>query len=707
MLVDMKKLVLIAHGSKRNKILRALHRSKLVEISETKEIENTNNFDAQEKIENLETNIQRIDNSIEFLNAEKKKGKDLVKDSKKAEELNFSYEPIKTVPFQSIARISYDDYLGIGKKDESLMKSIDSLEKIQTSYNELNSEKLKINNFIENIEIFKNVDRKFSDFVDTKFTSVTLGYFPSQYKMQVVKNLSKIEMVSFEMFEGAKFVPISIVCLNDKQESINTLLQQFEYVKVNFDFDQRPKQIIYHKKKRLEEIENTKIDLLKKSLSYEKHLVDLKQYYDFVLVEIAKSRASQSTKCTNSVFVLEGWFPAKEQKRMSKILQTSCKEIIFEFRDPDEKEEVPTLIRSGKLIDPYQDVTNMYSVPNYRNDFDPNPLMSFFYFFIFGMMLQDAGYGLVLAIGGLVMLKLTKPVPGKGRLLLLITLGGLSTIFWGVIFGGYFGFAEIGFLNKIVAFKPLDEPLAMLGLSFAVGIVHVLAGMLCNAYNLIRKGRGWEAFFNVFSWLIAFVGIALVAVNMFFVKADAMKIVGFVVIGIGLLILVLGGAYGKKGAKKKIFGAVGGVAKIYDGVNYMSDILSYSRIFGLGLSGGVVAMVINRICLVIIGMMASAGNATSLVNAFQISSKPGLVVLGAIICVPIFAFGHLFNLFISTLGAYVHNARLQYIEFYGKFYEGAGHQFKPLGSDTKYTYIDTSSKTEIKNKKQKTAKAVV
>ena len=222
---------------------------------------------------------------------------------------------------------------------------------------------------------------------------------------------------------------------------------------------------------------------------------------------------------------------------------------------------------------------------------------------------------------------------------------------------------EGSFLDKLTWFNPLEEPMMMLGLSMVMGFVHIMFALGLKAARLIKEKDFQGALGEVFSWYLIFGGLIVYVLSSMVFKINVLGTVGLAILILGLAVLLIFGGHGKKGVKR----VIGGVGKLYDTVNFMSDILSYSRLFGLGLATGVIGMVINKIVEVIIGLIPVAG-----------------YVLGA----AFFVLGHVMNIAINTLGTYVHNCRLQYIEFFGKFYDGGGKLFTPIGSETKYTYIE-------------------
>ena len=327
------------------------------------------------------------------------------------------------------------------------------------------------------------------------------------------------------------------------------------------------------------------------------------------------------------------------------------------IKDPDNPEEVPVLLKNNRLVDPMHMVTEMYQLPTY-DGIDPNPLIFPFFVFFYGMMFADIGYGLIMTIVSLVILKKYRP---KGTLGYMFAMGvqiGIMTTICGVLTGTFFGDAitviSESFLGRTgialwSLINPLEDPMTILIIAIVLGAVHMLFGQCVHMYMGARDGKlsGFlDAALDVVPWWTLFAGIAMLVLNG-----------STVLLIVGVIFLIATQGRHKKGFFGKLFG---GITSLYDITSWLGDILSYARLMALMLATTVIASVVN-----ILGALPGS------IFAF----------------IPIFLFGHLFNLGINVIGTYVHAARLQYLEFFGKFYKGGGSPFQPLRYDTKYVDI--------------------
>ena len=373
----------------------------------------------------------------------------------------------------------------------------------------------------------------------------------------------------------------------------------------------------------------------------------LKLWYDRLTLEIDAAEAGEKLLLTEQAFALTGWVDEPHVPALEALLEGYC--CAWELTDPQEGDTVPVRLQNNSLTRPLNMVTEMYSLPDYRN-VDPNPLIAPFFCVFFGMMFNDLGYGLVFIALSLLVQKKYRLQRGMKNMMQLMLECGVTTAFFGLLTGSFFGdavtqiaalFGKTAELPALI--RPMDNPLQILIISLVLGVFQILFGMAVKAYILIRDGHPWDALMDVGSWWLLFAGIAVGALGGTWFVALA-----------GVLALVLTQGRAKPTFLGKL---VGGIASLYDITSYFSDVLSYSRIMALMLAGGIVANIVN-----ILGGLKG--------NIFMF--------------IPIFIIGHVFNIGINVIGTYVHSARLQYLEFFGKFYADGGKAFRPLEVKTKY-----------------------
>ena len=363
--------------------------------------------------------------------------------------------------------------------------------------------------------------------------------------------------------------------------------------------------------------------------------------------EEAKSRLIE----TDKVFLLEGWLPADCCTALEKALEPfTC---AVETREPaeDEYPQVPVQLRNNKLTRPLNMVTEMYSLPAYGT-LDPNPLMAPFFILFYGIMMADMGYGLLMMIASVIIGKKYRPKGTSGELFSLLGLCGLSTFIVGAMTGGFFG----DFLTQLAAivspgtvfalpklFDPLDDLTMILIGSMALGLVQIITGMAISLIEKCKRKKFLDAFFEEITWWIVFLGIALAVLK----KGTAVLYLGCALVLLGPI--VQGKGWGKLAG---IFGS------IYNHVTgYFGDILSYTRLMALMLAGSVIAQVFN-----------------------MLAAMPGNVIAFLIISM----LGNAMNFGLNLLGCYVHDLRLQCLEFFNKFYVDGGKPFRPMTLDTEY-----------------------
>ncbi|MBE6571975.1 MAG: V-type ATP synthase subunit I [Ruminococcaceae bacterium] len=503
----------------------------------------------------------------------------------------------------------------------------------------------------------------------TRSTSIIKGTLPINASLADISAQinEEADAVLGEAGRDNSFVCVWAVCMAQDREKVTAVLLKHGFSKVSFEKYGRVCA------DELERLKTEKADLLKKIEQNTKELKSLAEKrselevsYDYLTYRLDQLKVKSSILCTECTGILQGWLPVYAIPRLEKKL--SEYECYYDLADPEEGEDVPVMLSNTPFASPFESIIAMYAYPKYGS-FDPTIIMGIFYAIIFGLIMQDVGYGLLLVIGCPLMMKIMKPKESTKKMLKAFMICGFFTIFFGMMFGGYFsdlplqiaqnwfGVKAESLPELALLFNPIENNMGFLILALGVGVLHLVTGLLIKAYMLIKEGDVFAAIFDVGSWLVLFAGIGLLL---------AVPSVGMWVAIAGAAMLVLTQGRGSKSIIGKFFK---GLYSLYDLINYLSDLLSYSRIFALGLSGAIIGQVMN-----ILGTLA--GNS----------------VVGIIAFILIFAIGHALNLALSLISAFVHTARLQYIEFFGKFYVDGGNPFKPSSVNTKYSEITEEAK---------------
>lgn len=377
----------------------------------------------------------------------------------------------------------------------------------------------------------------------------------------------------------------------------------------------------------------------------------LMAYYDWHENRRVRGEALANLARTEATIFLQGWTPVSALPELQDTLDRQTETAVLVGRDPEDGEDYPILLDNPGPVKPYEVITRLYSLPS-KGEPDPTPLLAPFFFIFFGICLSDVGYGALLSLLAFFLARKLK-LAGMGKqLVLLLFWGGISAFVFGWLMGGFFGnLIEL----RPLWFNPLDDPMRMLLYCFVLGLFQVYCGMAVRVYRNIKAGQIWDAVFDQGLWFVFLTGLALLAV-----PGARQPATWFVLAGGAGLVLTQGRS--QKGLLKKFFG---GLVSLYDVTGYLSDVLSYSRLLALGLATGVIATAINTAG----GLLAGS-------------------IAGAVAMVILLCGGHIFNLLISTLGSFVHTSRLQYIEFFGKFFDGGGKPFQPFREANQFVEIE-------------------
>lgn len=497
----------------------------------------------------------------------------------------------------------------------------------------------------------------------TAHTIFRLGVCPGQTDVGAIRVQMETEGLAAELYEisADKLQKYLLVIVHrGDEEKTQELLRPFGFSAVTFQgMTGTAAENIRSLERELEANKKTQDDAAAAIAASAENRDALRIYADRLRAEAAKEQCAESVLTDETVLYFQGWVPAEQEKAVGAFLtEKGC---AWEALDPTEEEipDVPVQLKNNWLTKPLNMVTEMYSLPRYDN-VDPNPLMAPFFILFYGIMMADMGYGILMILAGLIVTKKYHPKGTMGNLFGLMTLCGVSTFIMGALTGGFFG-DFIPQLAKIInpestlelpyLFTPLQDTMAILVGSLVLGFIQILTGMAISFVKKAKDGHIMDGVWDEGSWWVIFIGAALAILKIGNIGKWPVVLIA------GCVMLVIGSTRNAKG-----FGKLGAlIGAIYNGVTgYFSDIMSYSRLMALMLAGSIIASVFNQL-----------GAVTNNVAGFVIISL----------------IGNALNFALNLLGCYVHDLRLQCLEFFNRFYQDGGKPFLPLTFETNYVDI--------------------
>lgn len=655
MIVKMNKITLLGMEYQREELTKTLMELGVVEISDVdidEYGELIGNPDVNSELQRIETELSYIDSALDCLGR---------------------YAPVKASLFGGRREVNISEFNGIVKNRESVWNLVTDILKKEEYLVSLKSEENRLNNLYLSLLPWKELDVPL-DFAGTQKTVFQYGTIPSivDWNSVVAELTEKIPNSYVERINSDKDQHyVFFIVHRENEEECLSYLQSKGYSRATFSgLTGTVAENIERINGRISEIMSEREKTIEKIKNMAGHRSEMEVLYDWLLMEKSRLEATEKFIKTKKVFMIKGWVPERNAPDVKKLLESKFV-VYVEIEEPDENEEFPVLLENRGIAETGEPVMKMYSLPSSR-EIDPNAVMAPFFIMFFGLMFSDGGYGLILSLLSGIILWRFKLEDEMRKFMKLMFFCGLSTMFWGLMFGGWFGISSL--VRYAVWFDMVSEPERMLSWSLLFGIIHIYAGFAIKAANLIREKKYLDALYDVGFVYIFYTGAVLFllpyapAVNQDKV-APLVNIGRYMLVVGGVLLLLTQGR-----DRKNIFGKIaGGLSSLYNVVSFLSDVLSYSRLLALGLATAIIASIVNQLSVMF--------------------DMP--IVLKVIVAVVILVVGHAVNFGINALGAYVHSCRLQYLEFFGKFYTGGGEAFSPLKINTKYTKLKLNADYEM------------
>ncbi|MEK7813867.1 MAG: V-type ATP synthase subunit I [Candidatus Desantisbacteria bacterium] len=535
----------------------------------------------------------------------------------------------------------------------------------------LQLEMSKKQDLLDELSPWQNFDAALKDLQNTAMTTSQLVIAKKELLPQIQEEINKAAE-GFELriiSENRNTAYLFLLMLRDDASKVLAILNQHGCKSVRIEgIVDRPTKAMRQIQSELSLIDEEKIEIRKACFDLAKDDRDnALVLYDLTFEDIQKRQVEDKFAHTRCVFFINGWIRTRDEIIVRRELGKISPELEITTLPSEKDEQPPIALENNSYVSPFEFITTLYGRPNYR-EFDPTPFLAPFFVIFFGCCITDAGYGMILTVISLFLLKRFKPTGGGARLIRIILWSGISTIIIGALTGGWFGIDTAvlpQLFQKMIVINPIVNPLDMLKLALGLGIIQIFTGIIIKACANIRDRRFIDALLDQVLWIIMLVFLLPMGYSFILGGKVLPEIAAAASKGASITAIALILTQGR--ANKGVFGKLfGGIISLYNVVGYFGDVLSYARLLALGLATSAIAMTIN-------GVAKMATEIPYLGYALAL-----LILIG----------GHTFNIVINTLGGFVHSSRLQFLEYFSKFFEGGGQEFKPFEKRNRYIAIN-------------------
>jgi len=642
-IVKMNKFTLLAFESKKEKLLenlQAFSNAEFINLQDENILENNEILKDLTKdqidsnLAKWEEQLLKVKYAIKFLENYLPK-QSLIKSLRK-EKISLTMSEIEDKVLNSNWEVIYE-----------------KIKEKETQLTNLDNEKTRLKGSVETLIPYEGFNAPLSSLKELKQTLYFLGSIPNIYEDNLINDLNDcyIEIMSKDDKETYFFA----LTHKENESRVLDALRTFGFTPFKSEEEDTPLKLIHDSNERIAHIGAEKFILKEELAGYDEEIKVMQLAYEYYNNLIFRKTISTNFLKTENVSLIQGWIPVSTNGEFTKMAQKVLDEdyyLNFEEVKEEEIDDVPIQLENNDLNESFEAVTGMYSLPKY-NDIDPTPFVTPFYLTFFGMMVADAGYGLLMLIATLVSLKFFRFEEKTKKMVKFFMYLSFPTITFGLMYGSVFG--------DVIKFKGLIDTgkdfMTILILSLVFGVIQLFFGLGIKAVLLIKMGKPLDAFFDVGSWVITLLSIGGIAAGGMLNIPILKTICSFLAIVGALLIVFTQGR-----AANTIGGKIGqGLYELYGITSYLGDLVSYTRLMAIGLSGGSIAGAINMIIKMIPGPI-------------------GVFVLGPLL----FVIFQTVNLLLSLLSGYVHTLRLTYVEYFSKFYDGGGRPFKPFEAENKY-----------------------